>query len=88
MFAGFRFVSRTPQEYILLNVEGQERQVQDKSNPVTVDEEQGGQESVDGGFGFDVGVEAVAQVDRVDVVALKIRVPVDGPESAHDTLSS
>jgi hypothetical protein len=54
---------------ILLAVPSQQRQVQNQGNPVSVDEEEEGQESVDGGFGDDVGVEAVAKVDRVDVVA-------------------
>ena len=31
---------------------------------------------MDAGFGDDVAVEPVAQVDRVDVVAFKVRVPV------------
>lgn len=30
---------------------------------------------MDGGFGDDVGVETVAEVDGVDVVALEVRVP-------------
>lgn len=45
---------------ILLDVEGDEGQVQDESDPVTIDQEKEGQESVDDGFGDDVGVEAVA----------------------------
>lgn len=42
---------------------------------------------MDGGFGDDVGVEAVAEVDGVDVIAFKIRVPE--PQSVgqlHDFL--
>jgi hypothetical protein len=58
----------------LLNVVSEERQVEDKGNPVSVDQEQKGQEAMDGGFGQDVGVEAVAEVDGVDVVAAESRV--------------
>lgn len=54
----------------LLRIENKQRQVQDDSKPVSVDDEQEGQESVNGGFGDDVGVETVAEVDRVDVVAM------------------
>lgn len=54
---------------ILLSVPNQQRQIQNKSNPVSIDKEQECQESVDGGFGDDVGVQAVAEVDWVDVVA-------------------
>lgn len=57
--------------YILLGVEGQERQVEEDSEPVAIDDEQEGQEGVNGGFGDDVGVEAVAQVNRVYVVTAK-----------------
>ena len=54
---------------LLLAVPGQERQVQDQGDPVSVDQEEEGQEGVDGGLGDDVRVEAVAKVDGVDVVA-------------------
>lgn len=55
---------------VLLRIEGEERQVQDDRKPVAVDHKQEGQESVDSGFGDDVGVEAVAEVDGVDVVTV------------------
>lgn len=58
----------------LLDVVAQERQVEDKRQPVSVDQEHESEESMDGGFGNDVGVEAVAEVDRVDVVTLEIAV--------------
>lgn len=58
----------------LLNVVSKQGQVKNKGNPVSVDQEQKGQEAMDGGFGQDVGVEAVAEVDGVDVVAAKSRV--------------
>lgn len=56
---------------VLLDVPAKERQVEDQRHPVSVDKEQEGQESVDGNFGDDVGVEAVAEVDGVDVVAVR-----------------
>jgi hypothetical protein len=55
--------------HILLAVPSQKRQIQNKRNPVAIDEEEERQESVYGSFGDDVGVQAVAKVDRVDVVA-------------------
>lgn len=67
-------VGRDPGELecnVLLRIERQERQVQEDGQPVAVDNEEEGQESVDSGFGDDVGVEAVAQVDRVDVVTAR-----------------
>jgi len=44
----------------LLGVKGQQRQIQNQGDPVSVDQEQCRQESVNGGFGDDVRVEAVA----------------------------
>lgn len=58
----------------LLDIESKQRQVQNQSDPVSVDQEQQSQEGVDGGFGDDVGVKTVAQVDRVDVIAFEVRV--------------
>lgn len=55
---------------ILLDVPREERGVKDQRQPVAVDEEQEGQEAVNGRFGDDVRVESVAKVDRVDVVAV------------------
>lgn len=54
--------------HILLSVPSQEWQVEYQRDPVPVDKEQEGQESVNGGLGDDVGVQAVAEVDGVDVV--------------------
>ena len=53
---------------ILLCVPGEQRQIEDQRHPVAIDEEQERQEGVHGRFGDDVRVEAVAEVDRVDVV--------------------
>jgi hypothetical protein len=55
--------------YALLGIVSKQRQVEDQRQPVSVDEEQERHESVDGDFGDDVGVEAVAEVNGVDVVA-------------------
>lgn len=56
----------------LLGVPGEKRQVEDEGKPVTVDEEQECQEAVYGRLGNDVGVEAVAEFDGVDVVTARI----------------
>lgn len=53
---------------VLLNVKGKQRQVQYQRQPVSVDEEKQRQESVDSGLGDDVCVEAVAEINWVDVV--------------------
>ena len=45
---------------VLLGVKGQQRQIQNQGDPVSVDQEQCRQESVNGGFGDDVRVQAVA----------------------------
>lgn len=58
---------------LLLGVPGEQRQVENKRQPVAVDEEQEGEEAVDGSFGDNVGVETVAQVNGVDVVAKRKR---------------
>lgn len=69
---------------ILLRVERQKRQVQHDGKPVAIDDEKEGQESVDGSFGDDVGIETVAEIDRVDVVtvlekvASQLRPPKEG----------
>lgn len=55
--------------HALFRVPCQEGQVQHQSHPVSIDKEEEGQESVNGGFGDDVGVETVTEVDGVDVVA-------------------
>ena len=55
---------------LLLCVPCKQRQVQDQGNPVSIDQEQEGQDGVYGSFRDDVGVETVAEVDWVDVVAV------------------
>lgn len=55
---------------VLLSVESQEWQVKDDSQPVAIDDEEEGQKGVNGGFRDNVGVQAVAEVDGVDVVTV------------------
>lgn len=54
---------------LLLGVPGEEREVEDQRDPVTIDQEQEGQETMHSSLGNDVGVESVAEVNGVDVVA-------------------
>lgn len=62
---------------ILLDVPAEERKVENQRQPVPVDQKQKGEESVDGGFGNDVSVEAVAEIDGVNVIAgVKISITV------------
>lgn len=65
-----RQMKNMPRIRILLSIPQQEWEIQKNGKPVTVDEEQNGKESVDGGFRYDVGVEAVAEIDGVDVVTI------------------
>jgi len=44
----------------LLDVKSQQRQVEDQSDPIAVDQKQDSQECVNSGLGNDVGVQAVA----------------------------
>lgn len=55
---------------ILLCIIGQEGQVKQEGQPVSVDQEQKREESVDCGFRDNVGVETVAEVDWVDIVTI------------------
>jgi len=67
----------------LLRVPCQEGQVQEEGQPVSVDEKEDSEEAMDGGFRDDVGVEAVAEVDGVDVVTFQIAVH-DGEENLEE----
>lgn len=67
----------------LLDVPAEERKVENQRQPVPVDQKQKGEESVDGGFGNDVSVEAVAEIDGVNVIALQIAVH-DGEEDLEE----
>lgn len=55
---------------VLLYIEGQKWQVQHQREPVPVDKEEEGQEAMDGSFWDDVGVETVAEIDRIDVITI------------------
>jgi hypothetical protein len=58
----------------LLDVPSEKRNVEQKRQPVAIDQEEERQKSVYSSLGDDVGVEAVAKVDGVDVVAFQITV--------------
>ena len=68
---------------LLLRVPSNKWQIQEQRQPVAVDQEEHSQECVDAGFGDNVHVEAVAEVDRVDVVAFEIGVH-DGEEDLQE----
>jgi hypothetical protein len=57
-------------EDVLLDVECEEWQIEQKRNPVPVDKEQEGQEAMDCSFRNDVCVETVAEIDRINVVTV------------------
>ncbi len=41
-----------------------------RGQPVSVDEEEEGQESMNGGFGNDVCIQAVAKINRINIVTV------------------
>jgi len=55
-------------------VESEQRQVKDDCDPVTINQEEEGEESMYCSLGYDVGIQSVAQVDRIDIVTFKITV--------------
>jgi hypothetical protein len=57
---------------ILFDVPAKERQVENERHPVTVDEEEEGQETVHSSLGDDIGVESVAEVNGVNVITITI----------------
>jgi hypothetical protein len=57
-------------EGVLLDVEREKRQIKQKRNPVAVDKEEEGQEAMDRGFWNDVCIEAIAEVNGIDIVAV------------------
>jgi hypothetical protein len=59
---------------LLLDVPAKERQVEDKRHPVSIDKEEECQETVYGSLWDDVGVESVAEVNRVNVVTFQVTV--------------
>lgn len=52
----------------LFDIEGQERQVESNGQPVAINDEEEGEEGVDGRLGHDIRIEAVAQINGIDVV--------------------
>jgi hypothetical protein len=65
--------------YILLPIPSHQRQIQQERQPIPIYQEQRREESVDASFRNDVHVEAIAEVDGVDVIAFQIAVH-DGEE--------
>lgn len=59
---------------ILLHVPAKEGEVQNDGDPVSIDQEEKCQEGVDGCFRQDIGIETVAEVNWVDVVAVEVSV--------------
>jgi len=59
-----------PKGYVLLDIEGKEWKVKNQRNPISIDEEQKGEETMNRSFRNDVGVQTVAEIDRVDVVTV------------------
>jgi hypothetical protein len=70
-----------PQSLVILDslfgIEGKQRQIENKRQPVSVDQEQERQKSVYSGFWDNVCVETVAEINRVDVVATSYQQFVD-----------
>ncbi len=66
-----KFCANSRDRSLLLDVVSEERQVKHQRQPVSVDEEEEGQHAVNGGLGDDVGVQTVAQIDGVNVVAAR-----------------
>jgi len=60
--------------YSLLCIPSHQRQIQHQRQPIPIHQKQHREKCVDAGFGDDVHVEAVAEVDGVDVVAFEVRV--------------
>ena len=69
--------------YVLLPIPSDQRQIQQQRQPIPVDQEERRQERVHAGLGDNVHVEAVAQVDGVEVVALEVAVH-DGEEDLQE----
>jgi len=54
----------------LLNVECQKWQIEYQRNPVAIDKEQEGQESMNSRFGNNIRIEAIAEVDGINVITV------------------
>lgn len=57
-------------DHLLLDIPRQQGNVEDQRQPITIDEEQERQETVYSSLRDDVGVQAVAKIDGVNVVAI------------------
>jgi len=58
----------------LLNIPCDERQIKQKSYPITVDQEQESQEAMYGRLRDDIRVKSVAEVDGINVITLQVAV--------------
>jgi hypothetical protein len=58
---------------VLLSIPQQKWKIQENREPVTVDEEQDGKEGMDSSLRDDVCIEAVAEVDGVDIVTVALQ---------------
>ena len=54
---------------ILLDIECQEGQIENQRHPVTIDQKQECQKAMDRCFRDDVGIETVAKIDWINVIA-------------------
>jgi hypothetical protein len=70
-------------EYVLIPIPSHQRQIQHQRQPISIYEEERSEKGVDAGFRDDVHVEAVAEVDGVDVVAFQVAVH-DGEEDLQE----
>jgi len=58
----------------LLNIPRDERQVEQERYPITIDQEEEGQEPMYGRFRDDIRVEPIAEVDGINIITLQIAV--------------
>jgi hypothetical protein len=57
-------------ENVLFNVKSQKRQVKQKRHPIPIDKEQESQKAMNRSFRDNVRIEAVAKIDRVNVITI------------------
>lgn len=60
-------------DVVLLDVPTKEWKVENKRDPIAIDQEEECQETMHSSLRDDVGVETVAEVDGVDVIAIGLR---------------
>jgi len=58
----------------LLDIPPQQGSVEDYGNPISVNEKEEGKEAVYGSLGYDVRVQSVAELNRVDIIALQVAI--------------